>query len=72
MPCREAEALKAALRENEALLHGVDAAHELADVATATAEVLPHIASDACAHSHLTVDVAQRHRLSCQASSVSC
>ena len=39
MLCREAEALKAALCKNEALLHGVDAAHELADVATATAEV---------------------------------
>jgi len=47
MQRREAEALKAALRENEALLHGVDAAHELADVATATAEVLPPVVSDA-------------------------
>jgi len=40
MQRREAEALKAALRENEALLHGVDAA-------TATAEVLPPVVSDA-------------------------
>ena len=37
--CREAAALKAALRQNEALLRGLDAAHEVADVATAEAQV---------------------------------
>jgi hypothetical protein len=37
--CREAAALKAALRKNEALLRGLETAHELANVVAADAQV---------------------------------
>ena len=74
-PCREAAALKAALRKNEALLHGLNTAHELADVVATDAQVLGLPQACVPGRKTATSPVArssparcQRFRFSCQAS----